>query len=57
MIVHSGYDRPYFVQFVHSRRNKSGTSPVSLLRSGGLVDVRGFEPLTPCLQIQKANLD
>jgi hypothetical protein len=22
-----------------------------------LVDVRGFEPLTPCLQIQEANLE
>ena len=50
MIVHSGYDRPYFVQFVHSRRNESGTSPVSLLRSRGMVDVAGIEPATPCLQ-------
>jgi hypothetical protein len=33
-------------------------SLVSLLQSEKkLVDVTGIEPVTPCLQIQKANLD
>jgi hypothetical protein len=32
-------------------------STCALQSKNTLVDVREFEPLTPCLQIQKANLD
>ena len=50
MIVHSGSNRPYLAQFVHSGKKKRETNPVDLLASKGLVDVAGIEPATPCLQ-------
>ena len=53
MIVHSGSNRPYLAQFVHSGKKKRETNPVDLLASKGLVDVAGIEPATPCLQSKR----
>jgi hypothetical protein len=57
MIVHSSSNRSYFAQSAHIDRTSEEANPTSLVQSEGLVDVTGFEPATPCLQIQRANLD